>query len=80
MATLNDLAVSVIKFGETMERVKREIEAMNDKQPKVWLTVYEAKILATALGYLNGWCKEIYMHDINKLKKRIEKIEQAEGK
>ncbi len=38
----------------------------------VVMPVYDAKILATALTYLNGWCQESYQHDIRKLNKRIE--------
>lgn len=43
----------------------------------VVMPVYDAKILATALTYLNGWCQESYQNDIRKLNKRIDK---AEGK
>ena len=34
MATLHDLAIAVIEFGKTLERVKREIEAINNKYLK----------------------------------------------
>lgn len=43
----------------------------------VVMPVYDAKILATALTHLNGWCQESYQNDIRKLNKRIDK---AEGK
>ena len=81
MATLNDLAVSVIKFGETLERVKREIEAMNDKQPKVWLTVEEAKTLIDFFVTMkpempNGGCMEYCDLWRDFLQKRIEQAEK----
>ena len=77
MATLNDLAVSVIKFGDTMERVNREIKAMNDKQPKVWLTIEEAKILLECAccvdAYTFAKCKKLF----DCLKTRIELAEKS---
>ena len=48
-----------------------------DFEGMVVMPVYDAKILAAALTYLNGWCQERYQHNIRKLNKRIEK---AEGK
>lgn len=81
MATLNDLAVAVIKLGETLERVKREIEAMNDKQPKVWLTVEEAQAISDRID----WCWQNSWGDMARLDKKLwnilrQRIEQAEGK
>ncbi len=84
MATLNDLAVSVINFGETLERVKREIGAMNDNQPKVYLTVEEAKeIEAMTYDFLetfesqfknvDEWNHYVKLHQL--ISKRIEQVE-----
>lgn len=84
MATLNDLAVSVINFGETLERVKREIEAMNDKQPKVYLTIEEAKRIAKKLNDI-GLQHEVDFGDFDydaldlaeSLSERIEQVERG---
>jgi hypothetical protein len=77
MATLNDLAVSVIELGETLERVKLEIEAMNDKQPKVILTVEEAKGIWEILEDNENYFPEGFWEMADWLKNKIEQAEKT---
>ena len=87
-ATLNDLAVSVIKFGETMERVSRAVKAMNNKQPKIWLSLDEASEVWDSLVNLVSYVESIDggmsvlvrdgQRNINLIRNRIKKVEDEE--